>query len=525
LALWLAKFGVNLCIIDKAEAPETTSRALAVQARTLELYRQLDLADAVVKRSYTAPGVNLWLKGQKKTHVLLEEIRSHLTPFAFLQVFPQNEHERLLTERLSAIGIAVERGVELIDFVEQGDKIVARLRRADGAEELRETSYLAGCDGALSTVRQITGTNLRGGKRQQVFYVADINGAGPAFNGELHVDLDEAHFLAIFPLAERGRGRLIGALRSEVAAQDEQCAFENVRERAVSHLKVEVKSVDWFATYRVRHQVAEHFRHGRAFLLGDAAHVHSPAGGQGLNAGIGDAVNLAWKLASVLKGKAAGALLDTYEPERKAFARLAAFADRAFTLGTAEGALAGFVRTQVTPAVLPALAHVPSFRQFMFRAASLVASNYRRSSLSRGKAGAVHGGDRLPWLGVAAAVDNYAPLAEACWQVHVYGAPRAGLNEWCEDHNVPLHVFGWRKEYERAGLARDALYLMRPDTYVALAELEGDAETAEKYFKENGIIIPLSTRKPPEKPLERVFVLKDFKRQDHGGKYRGHEGA
>ncbi len=491
LALWLAKFGVKFRIVDQAAAPEPTSRALAVQARTLELYRQLDLADEVIRRSYTTPAANLWLKGQKKTRVLLEEIRSHLTPFSFLQVFPQNEHERLQIGRLGAMGIKVERGVELVDFDETGEKIVARLRGGDGVEERCETSYLAGCDGARSTVRQILGTNLSGGKRQHVFYVADLHGAGPAFNGELHVDLDEAHFLAVFPLAERGRGRLIGALLGDPAAQGAQFSFDDVCERAVSHLKVDVKSVDWFATYRVRHQVAEQFRKGRAFLLGDAAHVHSPAGGQGLNAGIGDAVNLAWKLAHVLKGEASEALLDTYEPERRAFARLAAFADRAFTLGTAEGMLAGFLRTQVAPAVLPALVHVPSFRQFMFRAASLVASNYRRSPLSQGKAGAVHGGDRLPWLGAAAAVDNYAPLADACWQAHVYGAPRAGLDDWCEAHDLPLHVFGWRKEYERAGLARDALYLMRPDTYVALAEFDGGAEAAERYFRERGIVAPL----------------------------------
>jgi 2-polyprenyl-6-methoxyphenol hydroxylase-like FAD-dependent oxidoreductase len=523
LALWLAKFGVKFRIIDKATEPEPTSRALAVQARTLELYRQLDLADEVIRRSYTAPAVNLWLKGQKKTHVLLEEIRSHLTPFSFLQVFPQNEHERLLTERLKAIGIEVERGVELIDFSETDEKIVARLRGADGAEEQCETSYLAGCDGAHSTVRRIMGTNVSGGKRQHVFYVADLHGEGPAFNGELHVDLDEAHFLAIFPLAERGRGRLIGAMRGEAAMEGRQCSFDDVRERAVSHLKVEVKNIDWFATYRVRHQIAEQFRRGRAYLLGDAAHVHSPAGGQGLNAGIGDAVNLAWKLASVLKREAGEALLDTYEPERKAFARLAAFADRAFTLGTAEGALAGFVRTQVTPAVLPALAHVPTFREFMFRAASLVASNYRRSRLSKGKAGAVHGGDRLPWLGAAAAVDNYAPLSAACWQAHVYGAPREGLDDWCEEHNLPLHIFGWRKEYERAGLARDALYLMRPDTYVALAELEGGADAAERYFREKGIVVPFCEKAPPRNDPERMFVLKDFK--SYKAKYQDHKGA
>ena len=137
----------------------------------------------MVTRSYTAPAVNLWLTGQKKKHVIVEEIRSHLTPFSFLHIFPQNEHEQLLTERLEAIGIAIERGVELIDFSENGEGIIARLRGPDGAEERCAASYLAGCDGARSTVRQLMGTSLSGGKRQHVFYFADLRGEGPAFNG------------------------------------------------------------------------------------------------------------------------------------------------------------------------------------------------------------------------------------------------------------------------------------------------------------------------------------------------------
>ena len=152
---------------------------------------------------------------------------------------------------------------------------------------------------ARSCARRI-GTGFPGGTYRQVFYVADVDAAGPAINGELHIDLDEADFLGVFPLAGQGKARLIGTVRDERAADAGQLTFGDVSDRAITHLKVEVKKVNWFSTYHVHHRVTGHFRERRAFLLGDAAHIHSPAGGQGMNTGIGDAINLAWKLAAAV---------------------------------------------------------------------------------------------------------------------------------------------------------------------------------------------------------------------------------
>ena len=196
-------------------------------------------------------------------------------------------------------------------------------------------------------------------------------------------------------------------------------------QRVIEWMRIDVERVHWFSTYRVHHRVADHFRQGRAFLLGDAAHIHSPVGGQGMNTGIGDAVNLAWKLAAVLRGRAAPSLLDSYEPERIAFARrLVATTDRAFTAVTSPGAIARRVRLNIVPLVMPALFALATTRRFMFRTISQTAVNYRGSSLSEGRAGTVHGGDRLPWVNASAsgvAEDNFAPLTSLDWQVHVYG--------------------------------------------------------------------------------------------------------
>ena len=487
LALWLTKLGVNVRVLDKTAEPGTTSRALAVQARTLELYRQLNLADAVVERGHRVPAVNLWVKGEPAARLPFERIGSDLTPYPFLHIFPQDQHERLLIERLEALGVSVERRTELVSFTDGGERVIARLRGPEGQEETCEASYIAGCDGARSIVRETIGTGFRGGTYRQLFYVADVEAAGPALDGELHVDLDEADFLAVFPLAGKGRARLIGTVRDERADHANTLKFEDVSDRAITNLKVNVQKVNWFSTYHVHHRVTEHFRKGRAFLLGDAAHIHSPAGGQGMNTGIGDAINLAWKLATVLAGHAPDKLLDSYEAERIGFARrLVATTDRVFSFATAEGRIADILRTRVAPVLFPKVIAFEAVREYIFRTVSQITLNYRGCPLSAGSAGHVHGGDRLPWVPIDAK-DNFESLAAITWQVHVYGSASAELVTWCASHDVPLHVFDWRSEHDAAGLARGAAYLLRPDTYVALADASGAPATLDRYCADHGI--------------------------------------
>jgi 2-polyprenyl-6-methoxyphenol hydroxylase-like FAD-dependent oxidoreductase len=487
LALWLTKLGVKVHIIDKTAEAGTTSRALAVQARTLELYRQLDLADAVIAKGHRVPAVNFWVKGERRAHMPFHDPGRGLTPYPFLHVFPQDEHERLLVARLESLGVAVERRTELVGFSETADGVLARLRKADGSEADHEAIYLAGCDGARSKVRETIGTGFPGGTYEQLFYVADVEATGPAVNGELQLDLDEADFVAIFPLAGDGRARLIGTVRDERAGRAETLTFDDVSKHAIGHMKVAITKVNWFSTYHVHHRVTEHFRKGRAFLIGDAAHIHSPAGGQGMNTGIGDAINLAWKLAAVVRSRAGDTLLDSYEAERIGFARkLVATTDRAFTLATGQGKFADFVRTRLAPIVIPAAFSFKAVRTFAFRTVSQTMINYRGRPLSRGTAGGVQGGDRLPWASSDGA-DNFAPLTQMDWQVHVYGEANEKLAAWCAQRKLPLNVFAWQPNHESAGLARNALYLLRPDTYVALAEPSGSADALDSYFNDLGI--------------------------------------
>jgi 2-polyprenyl-6-methoxyphenol hydroxylase-like FAD-dependent oxidoreductase len=489
LALWLTRFGVSVRIIDKLAASGTTSRALAVQGRTLEFYQQFGLAQAVVERGHKVPAVNLWVKSKSAARIPLENLGKGLTPFPFPIIFPQDEHEALLIKRLGALGIEIERQTELADFEDRGGEIHATLRKA-GTEDVGTFAYLAGCDGARSRVREVLGAGFPGGTYDHLFFVADVEAAGSPMNGELHVDLDDADFLAVFPLQQTGRARLIGSVRDDVAKDHEHLKFEDVQGRALHNLRIEVKKVNWFSTYRVHHRVAQQFRKGRAFLLGDAAHIHSPVGGQGMNTGIGDAVNLAWKLAAALKEPRSSPLLDSYEPERIAFARrLVATTDRAFTAVTSDTAFARFVRTKAIPALAPALVRVPAIRRFVFRTVSQIAVNYRDSPLSRGDTGKLRGGDRLPWVKIGRGdEDNFAALASMDWQIHVYGDPAPGLQALAVGRKIPLQIFPWDAGMQQAGLKRNAAYLIRPDGYIGLADSGGSAAAIGTYLSEKSLL-------------------------------------
>jgi len=485
LALWLTRLGVPLRIIDQAAEPGTTSRALAVQARTLEFYRNIGLAEAIVERGRRVTAVNLWVAGRRATRAAFGNLGAGISPFPYALIFPQDEHERLLIDRLAERGVEVERRTELVGFEENDGGVIAQLRVPDGTLETCKATYIAGCDGVHSTVRKTLAIDFPGGTYAHLFYVADVEASGSVMNGELHVGLDKTDFLAVFPLQGAGHARLVGTVRDDPVQRRENLSWDDVSKRVIDWMHIDVSRLNWFSTYRVHHRVADHFRQASAFLLGDAAHIHSPVGGQGMNTGIGDAVNLAWKLAAVLQGKASGSLLDSYESERIAFARrLVATTDRAFTGVTSSGVIARLVRLKIAPLLLPLLFKFATSRRLLFRTVSQTSLNYRASSLSEGRAGRIHGGDRLPWVQAILneAEDNYALLASLEWQVHVYGEPAAAIRSMCEERRLPLHVIPWTPSVGRAGLQRNAVYLVRPDGYVALVNDGGRAGAIASYL-------------------------------------------
>jgi FAD binding domain len=232
--------------------------------------------------------------------------------------------------------------------------------------------------------------------------------------------------------------------------------------------------------------VADHFRVGRIFIAGDAGHIHSPAGGQGMNTGIGDAVNLAWKLAAVVQGKTAESILDTYESERIVFARaLVATTDRVFQYLVGSGVASRIARSVAFPYVFPALLRFRRTRKAQFRVVSQTSIRYRQSALSKGTAGAIHGGDRLPWLDNQ---DNFKPLGSLHWQIHVYGTAGQTLRSFAATRKLPIHTFTWDSFARSAGFAKDSMYLLRPDGHLSLVGPTQDTQPLESFLSQWKIV-------------------------------------
>jgi FAD binding domain len=324
--------------------------------------------------------------------------------------------------------------------------------------------------------------NFPGGTYEQLFYVADVQANGRAFTQEVNACISPDSFVLVFPVRSSGMFRLIGIVPEEIAG-DEGLSFEEIRPYVKKQIDVDVDKVNWFSKYHVHHRVADHFRQGRVFIAGDAGHIHSPAGGQGMNTGIGDAINLAWKLAAVIRGRTSPAVLDTYETERIAFARtLVATTDRLFQLGVSTGLEARLVRGIILRYVAPLALRFQAARKAQFRLVSQTRIHYRGSSaLSRGAAGKIQGGDRLPWI---QSRNNFLPLNSLDWQIHVYGIPTDALQTLASRWSLPLHSFPWDKQVQSAGFEQNAAYLIRPDGHVAFAQASQNTQQLEKFLAE-----------------------------------------
>jgi 2-polyprenyl-6-methoxyphenol hydroxylase-like FAD-dependent oxidoreductase len=472
LALWLARAGVRVRIVDPRMAAGEASRAMAVHARTLELYAQLGLAEAVVAGGIPMDHIAVRTRGVERAKVAIGAGGEGISPFPYVLTYPQDDHERLLEKALLAAGVAIERGVQVVGLDQTSTSVHVRLDSASGAERTH-VDYLCGCDGAGSRVRHALGLDFAGGTYEQTFYVTDAMVEGPAADHGVSVCMNAEGFCLVMPVRRTGAYRLIGVVQDS-QGRGEHFTFEDVREQVERTTGLKVNEVNWFSTYRSHHRMASSFASGRVYLAGDAAHIHSPAGGQGMNTGIGDAINLGWKLASVLHRRADASILSTYATERMAFAReLLQSTDRAFRLIASDGSFGRFWRTGLLPHVIRAVAAFKGTPRLAFRVVSQVRIAYHDSALSAGRAGKLRGGDRLPWL-PAGEADNFAPLTSRDWQLHVYGEPGPGVRRLAYNTGLPLHSYIHGAKAHAAGIPTGTVCLVRPDGYIAV--VRGDQE-------------------------------------------------
>ena len=317
MAAELARYRVPVRLIDRIPARTDQSRALAVWSRTLELLGVAGCADAFVAAGLHAKAVGIHAGGKILARVTFDGIAS---PFNYLLMIPQSETERLLEDHFRSLGGQVERGTELTGFVDGGDSVSCTLKHAGGESETVEAAWLIGCDGAHSTVRRMLGLQFEGDTLPTGFIVADVHVTGLTMPpDELAIFWHPEGAVMFFPVTP-GRYRIIADIGSAALHVPDLKEVQAIVDRRGPG-GVILSDPVWLSDFGVNERTVRDYRAGRVFLAGDAAHVHSPAGGQGMNMGMQDAFNLAWKLALVIRQEASPALLDSYSIERRAVAR------------------------------------------------------------------------------------------------------------------------------------------------------------------------------------------------------------
>jgi 2-polyprenyl-6-methoxyphenol hydroxylase-like FAD-dependent oxidoreductase len=317
MASELTRHGVSCRIIDRRHGPTDESRALGIQPRTLEVFENMGVVDPVLARGKKVHGLNAYAQNRRIVHIGLD-LEGLNTPYPFLLILPQGQTERILIDHLTGQGVQVERRRRLVGFVQAGDRVTATLANEDGSEQTVPSRWLIGCDGARSEVRHILNLSFEGAEYEETFLLADAHVDWNLPDDEIHFFLTPEGGIGAFPMNEAGQWRLVdttGALDTD----DPSSIVNRFQEllRTQGHPGLVVHDPTWVSSFRIHRRVVGAFRAGRCFVAGDAAHIHSPAGGQGMNTGIQDAYNLAWKLGLVASGASPDTLLDSYNAERR----------------------------------------------------------------------------------------------------------------------------------------------------------------------------------------------------------------
>lgn len=401
MGIELARRGVSFLLVERDVSPPTTSRAIGLQTRTAEMFEIMGIPRSALQPSVQPRAVCLQEGQRTLACVTFDEAADDGVR---LTIIDETDTERILQARLDALGGAVERGTELIGYREDGDGVVATLRDASGEREVR-ARYLVGADGAHSLIRRLAGIPFEGSAYPEQFILADLDIAWALPHDKVHIWIGGELLAAVLPLPAENRYRVIMPLAPAVVLpahpteeQIGEMAIRLLRERTGVPLQVPSPPV-WASAFRISRRRAAQYRKGRVFLAGDAAHVHSPVGGQGMNTGIQDACNLAWKLALAVKGQAAPGLLDTYEAERAPIAhKLLRNTDIATRIVLSQNDLMREVRRHL----IPVLATKPSVRQRLLPIVGQLNVNYRGSFLAvdagsvRRRRNGVLAGDRVP---------------------------------------------------------------------------------------------------------------------------------
>ena len=494
LAAQLVRYGVDFVIFDQKETTTSYSKAIGVQARTLEIYEQINLSSELIRQGAIAEKARLVVGGEVRGEIEFREIGKDLSPYPYVLIVEQGKHEKLLYDFIKAGGRDVWWNTELENFTQDETGVTVQIKKAGGESEIVEAKYLVACDGAKSPVRHALGLAFAGSTFERMFYVADVQIDWKFPHDALMVFLMKHNLLAFFPMVGSDRHfRIVGTFPEEFAKDEGDVLYEEIEEQIKKDAGVEldITRVDWFSTYKVHTRHAERFSSGRCFLAGDSAHIHTPAGGQGMNTGIQDGYNLAWKLALLLRGRASEKILATYNEERLENAiNLLKTTDRFFNLVANPDTILSYLRMHVFPYIAGVAFSIDAVKKFVFPRISQIGINYEHGSLSEnGGSFSIKAGERMPYFEIESA-SIYDRLREPRFHLLTFFDGRAKAPELPENfqtghadivdfHRWPLYpnisdIFGTEATFS---------VLLRPDNYIGTIFPGASFERVENYLK------------------------------------------
>lgn len=477
MACLLAQYGIQFRIVEKRPGTTDKSKALGVQARTLELFEQLEIADLAVAQGEPAKAVNFFMNGRRKIRLDINNLGDGLTRYPYMLVLEQSKTEKLLDDRLRELHGQVEWQTELIDL-QQGKNCVKLSLCHFGKVETVKARYVVAADGPHSIVRSTLQVPFVGGTYEHRYLLVDAVVEGNLPTGEFSVCFSKEGFAAFFPFQTSSHFRALAEL-SERRRDNEEPAFEEVARdvKRESAMKIQMSDPEWISTYKLHHRCVQKFQAQRCFFAGDAAHVHSPLGAQGMNTGIQDAFNLAWKLSWVLNGFAHESLLQTYHAERAPVARrLIRTTDQLFKFVVERETAVQWIRLHIFPYFMQGLFRLRSWRQWVFKMISQTHISYPPHGLNHQ---AVHhraecrAGQRFPHLLLNG--DIKVDCNDGKFHAFASGSTEDRylvqkiLSEFLGPQ-VLLHTLERGAEMPAIlaafGLQKEGLILLRPDQYV-----------------------------------------------------------
>lgn len=494
LACQFIRYGIDFVIVEKNEGVTPYSKAIGVHARTLEIYEQIGLAQLAIQQGSIAERGRLLVGGEVRAELDFSNIGEGLSPYPYVLMLEQSKNEKLLYEYLQSQGKEVLWRTELESFSQNDSGVTARITAADGGSRIIEAKYLVGCDGPKSLVRRTLGLSFEGSTFERMFYVADAQVDWHLGHDALHICLSKDTFVVFFPLKGEKRYRIVGVFPEQFAKEEGDILYEEIeaRTKEEAELDLDIHDVEWFSTYKVHTRHVSSFSAGRCFLAGDSAHIHSPAGAQGMNTGIQDGYNLAWKLAFVLKGNADKKLLDTYNEERLENAKnLLRTTDRMFQFAAGSEWFLAFLRTNVLPPFAKYILSFDSVKKFIFPLLSQIGINYRHSSLSQ-HAGDEHfnvkAGDRMPYF-VIDGKNIYDNLHQPKFHLLAFSHTQEDVEEMIRELEseygrlCDFHGVSSSPQVEAAfGTPKTFAVLLRPDSYIGYISPETSLNALSVYL-------------------------------------------